>query len=436
MTVISRKCYQSIPDMKRPPIRTSNIDLTTADGTPMVNYGVIDLTFKLGTMTFHEEVIVADATNDMILGLDFLQSKHKCGLSFYNNTLEIDGHKLRTKAIETIEAGICKVAVAEGTIIPGRSEKFIMGKVRARGPVPQQALLEPARRSNAQRGLWAARSVVEVKKGMIPILVRNPMDEPVQLFKGQIAGILHPNPNCIEINMNDESNIIQTNKVQEHKKADKTETELPDHVMKLWQEGSKELREAESQQLKAVLSDYQHLFVGPETKLSTTDKIEHHIDTGNHPPIKQRARRLPVHKQEVAAKEIDNMLEEKIIRPSTSAWASPKVLVTKKDGSPRFCIDFRKLNDVTVKDSFPLPRTDECLDTLAGSKWFCSFDLNRAYWQVPVAEKDKPKTAFADRSGLYEFNVMPFGLCTAAQTFERLMTTVLTGLQGMNALCS
>ena len=434
MTVISRKCYLAIPEELRPPTKHTDIELSTVDGSPMTNHGAIDLRFKLGGITFQEEVMIADTTNDMILGLDFLQNKHRCGLTFYDNMIEIDGHRMKTKAIKTIKVAVCKVAVAEGTIIPSRSETFIMGRVKPRGGIPEQGLLEPARRSNAQRGLWAARSVVEVKDGKVPILVRNPLDEPIQLYKGQIAGILHPNPNCIELNTepgNAETSAqtVQVNRVQGVTKQQQETRELPEHVHKLWQEGKENLSEDESQQLKEVLHTYQHLFVGPDTKWTTTDKIEHHIETGDHPPIKQRARRLPVHKQEVAKEEIETMLEDKVIRPSNSAWASPIVLVTKKDGTPRFCIDFRKLNDITVKDSFPLPRTDECLDTLAGSKWFCSFDLNRAYWQVPVAEKDKPKTAFADRSGLYEFNVMPYGLCNAAPTFERLMSTVLTGLQ-------
>ena len=94
----------------------------------------------------------------------------------------------------------------------------------------------------------------------------------------------------------------------------------------------------------------------------------------------------------------------------------------------RFCVDYRKLNDVTRKDAYPLPRITECLDTLAGSKWFCCLDLASGYWQVPMAEKDKPKTAFTVGGGLYQFRVLPFGLCNAPATFERLMELVLSGL--------
>ena len=103
-------------------------------------------------------------------------------------------------------------------------------------------------------------------------------------------------------------------------------------------------------------------------------------------------------------------------------------MVEKKDGSKRFCVDYRRLNDVTLKDAYPLPRIDDPLDQLSGAQWFSCIDLNSGYWQVEVEERDRQKTAFASRRGLFEFKVMPFGLCNATATFERLIETVLAGL--------
>ena len=116
------------------------------------------------------------------------------------------------------------------------------------------------------------------------------------------------------------------------------------------------------------------------------------------------------------------------MKPSASPWASPIVLVTKKDGSTRFCVDYRKVNQVTRKDAYPLPRVDDTLDTLSGAKWFSTLDLISGYWQVEVAEKDIEKTAFCTPDGLFEFKVMPFGLCNALASFQRLMDLVLAGL--------
>ena len=142
----------------------------------------------------------------------------------------------------------------------------------------------------------------------------------------------------------------------------------------------------------------------------------------------QPPRRLPYSKRTAANQAITDMENQGIIDPSTSPWASPIVLVEKKDGSLRFCVDYRKLNNITVKDSYPLPRIDDTLDALGGSQWFSTLDLKSGYWQVEMDSNDKEKTAFVVTGGLWQFRVMPFGLCNTPTTFERLMDHVLVGL--------
>ena len=165
-----------------------------------------------------------------------------------------------------------------------------------------------------------------------------------------------------------------------------------------------------------------------------TNLVKHRIDTGSSPPIRQPVRRVAPHKREEASRLLKDMLDRKIIQPSSSPWASPIVLVPKKDGSVRFCIDYRKVNAVTRRDAYPLPRIDDTLDTLAGAKWFSTLDLVSGYWQVELEEQDKEKTAFCTQDGLFEFNVLPFGLCNGPATFQRLMDLVLTGLQWSSCL--
>ena len=162
--------------------------------------------------------------------------------------------------------------------------------------------------------------------------------------------------------------------------------------------------------------------------------MQHHIDTGNSPLIRQQPRRIPFPRRETVRKLLDEMLKKGIISPSKSPWGPPIVLVAKKDGSTRFCIDYRKVNSVTHKDAYPLPRVDDTLDTLVGSIWFSTIDLKSGYWQVEVAPEHQEKTAFCTQDGLFEFNVMPFGLCNAPATFQRLMDCVLASLQWSNCL--
>ena len=122
------------------------------------------------------------------------------------------------------------------------------------------------------------------------------------------------------------------------------------------------------------------------------------------------------------------MLDRGVIEPCQSNWASPVVLVTKKHGTTRFCVDYRKLNDVTRKDAYPLPWINDTLDALHSSKYFSTLDLYSGYWKIEMDQQDIDKTAFVTRQGLFQFTVMPFRFCNAPTTFERLMELVLKDL--------
>lgn len=151
-------------------------------------------------------------------------------------------------------------------------------------------------------------------------------------------------------------------------------------------------------------------------------------------PIKQPPRRVPLAFAEAEKECITQLEKQRVIRKSTSPWASPIVLVRKKNGKVRPCVDYRRLNAVTEPDAFPLPRIQDCLDSVAGSAIFSTFDLISGYQQIPMKESDIPKTAFVTKYGLYEFLTMPFGLMNAGARFQRLMEIVLQGLQWQSCL--
>ena len=158
------------------------------------------------------------------------------------------------------------------------------------------------------------------------------------------------------------------------------------------------------------------------------------VNTGDHPPIRQKAYRTPFAKKKDVEKQVAEMLALGVIRPSMSPWASPITLQPKKDGTSRFCIDFRRVNGVTKKDAHPIANIKEIFDQLGGAEVFSTLDLKSGYWQIPVAPNDREKTAFVCHLGLYEYNRLPFGLANAPAQFQRVMNYVLADMIGSYVL--
>ncbi|GBC25874.2 retroviral-like aspartic protease 1 [Rhizophagus irregularis DAOM 181602=DAOM 197198] len=190
-----------------------------------------------------------------------------------------------------------------------------------------------------------------------------------------------------------------------------------------------ELEENQYQSLHQLLDKNKDLFAKSLQELKQTPEGEHIIITEEVPPIKKRAYRTAPKENEFIESEINDMLEQGLIESSTSHWSFPVVVVKKKNGKLRFCVNYKPLNDITKKDNYPLPRIDELLDSLQDAQWFTTLDLALGYWQIKVRAEDQEKTAFITKFGTYEFKVMPFGLCNALATFQRTMDKVLHGIK-------
>ena len=194
-------------------------------------------------------------------------------------------------------------------------------------------------------------------------------------------------------------------------------------VLSSWGEGARD-------KLASVLSEYDDLFMKNKSDIGRCKIAKHRIELEPEAiPHREGARRMSPDKAAKANQEVQNLLALGLIQPSYSPWASGIVMVKKKSGELRFCCDFRPLNDVTVKDAFPLPRIDESLSRIANAKIFTSIDLAWAFWQIPLKKRDRRKTAFACELGLFEWRRMPFGLCNASATFQRSITRALQKIQ-------
>jgi len=189
------------------------------------------------------------------------------------------------------------------------------------------------------------------------------------------------------------------------------------------------------QNLAAVLRKNAEAFATSQLDLGYCADLQHDIDTGDALPIKQSPRRPPLSARQAEDDILNEMLNTGVIQPSNSPWSSPVCMVRKKDGSFRFCIDYRRMNAVTVKDAFPVPDVKDALDSLRGAKYFATVDLLSGYWQLGMTDRARERSAFCTRRGLYEFTRMPFGLANAPPTFCRLMHSVLHDLLYVICLC-
>uniref|UniRef100_A0AC34FI21 RNA-directed DNA polymerase n=1 Tax=Panagrolaimus sp. ES5 TaxID=591445 RepID=A0AC34FI21_9BILA len=182
--------------------------------------------------------------------------------------------------------------------------------------------------------------------------------------------------------------------------------------------------------LRQLVEKYNLAFAVTDDEFGRTSVCEHTIDTGDARPIKQPARPVPLPMKHEIKSLIDSLRNQKAIEESSSEWNSPLVLVRKKDGTVRICVDYRRLNDVTRKDAYPLPNQDALLMSLKGKKIFTALDMVSGYFQIPMAASDKHKTAFSALGKLWQFLVLPQGLATSPAAFSRMMEVVFGDLVG------
>ncbi|KAG5891946.1 hypothetical protein JTB14_002222 [Gonioctena quinquepunctata] len=355
------------PSFARTPerIEPTTWKLRTATGEPATVYGELPIEIILGSTKVKHQALVADIEDDAIIGMDIMNSRG-FELDFKDGVLRVNGEEL---VLHGRSEELIRVLLAEDVSVPERAETILEARLDGSASSGDVVMFEPKLHDEKiGRGIALGKTLLRADK-FVPVRVMNVNYFPVTLKKGTILG------HC-------STRKISCHLFQRHKPA-------------------------QQPKLRDLVKKYQDIFDTGQGKGGRTNVVQHKIDTGGARPIRQSARRLPLAKKEEADKIVSDMGKEGVIEPSDN---------------------YRQLNNVTKKDSYPLPRIDDTLDTLAGSTIFSTLDLKSGYWQVELAQEDREKTAFTIGSGLWQFTVMPFGLCNAPATFERLMETVLKGL--------
>lgn len=401
----------------------STSEIFDVNGNSIMAMGSVTLQIKLGQVIFKQIFIVCNITQDGILGQDFLLKQVR----------KVDYRRmvLNTNDDQEIQCWIggkanmvCRVEVKDTITIPPRSSMLLPVEVPGSAFLTDYGYVEGKCKTPKQ--ILTVPGIIETQQLTPVINVVNYGDTEVTLQKNESVG-------TCESYMEGNLEVEQIRAVQVGQ-THTVDTGFPEHLNDLLKRSSENLDEDQKKALTSLLRTYGDVFSRTGDDIGRTSLVTHRINTGNAIPIRQRSRRMPLGKQEMEKTEVKRMLEKGVIEPSRSPWASNIVLVLKKNGQPRFCVDYRMLNEITKKDAYPLPRVDECLDSLAGAQWFSSMDLNSGFWQIGMAPEDKEKTAFLTSLGLYQFTVMPFGLANSPSTFERLMENVLRGLQWQELL--
>ena len=435
---------------------------TTANATPLNIIGQIELEIKLKHVTTH---IIADVATNLItkllLGNNWINSHHvhlfgdqQC-LTIPDST----GQPVRIPYTEPSHVQYPAI-LANQITLPPRSQRLVDIKTQLANSI--NLIFEPSEHLSTKL-VFIPHTLLNVSNNTTQILIMNAQDRERTLSKNTKLGTILQDPDLTEcvtlIQPATMRSLTASEKRIAHTHArttiftintdQKTENAQPrcEECNEYFLSGNdlqKHLRaKCYSEQIRNHIIECTNHIENPNQRSMIRDILWRHkilfdptpsiidiapqvaIRTGDHPPVYSKQYPTPERDQLTKQEETRKLLERGQIEESTSPWSSPVVLVKKKDKTMRFCIDYRRLNAITVKDAFPLPRIEEIFDQLSDAIYFTKFDFKSGYFQVPLSKKDRPKTAFSTRDNHYQFTVLPQGITNGPATFQRIINHIL-----------
>ncbi len=409
-TIVSSKVYDRMVEGDRPELRRSAC-LRGADGSLIKEKGKAPFKLTLGPLEIVSEAIVADIEDDALLGYDVLSggSKGPADILMSRNVIVLDGQEVpcvqKRRPLETR-----KVIVADDVKIPGNSEALVDVYVERvdDDDVDEEVdyLVEPLDGFQEKYQLVMASTLVDINSAATcHVRLLNPFPDERCLRQDAEIGKAEKIERIVTVISSEEDSGQARNLSKVRRVATSVinnvrsntcvnsvpEEQVPAHLKELHISATKGKSQHVKETVAGLLHKYSDTFSKDDWDIGLTHLAEHPIKTENAAPVKQRPRRVPLAYADEEKKAIEDLLKKGVIQKSTSPWASPIVLVKKKSGAIRPCVDYRRVNALVKPDGFPLPRVQDCLDAVSGSTLFSSFDLTSGYFQIPLKTEDIPK---------------------------------------------
>ena len=411
ISLIHERVFKALKN--RPKLNRTSVHLQTAGHTSLNALGSINLDIKIGGAEMTQQfIVVRELNHNIILGLDWMK-QNSVRMYFDLRLMRIQG-KHYCKLEEDIHIART-VRMQHNVVLKPNSGTICYGKVREHPNIKVGSIFDVSQIEcgfmQDEPGLQVINSVAKLSKNRtVPLFIVNNTNK---FYK------IHRHGLVARISSADDSDVCSVNSIFGNVQKSVNSVNMQDL----------DVSDQYRKRVENLILRNKDLFATNDSELGHTHTVKMKIDTGDHKPIKLRPYRTPIQNRKVIDKAVDEMLDAGVIKKSRSPWSFPVVIVDKKDGSKRFCVDFRKLNQITKKNSFPLPLIDDILALLNKSRFFTSLDLKSGYWQIAMDETDMEKTAFTvPGKGHYEWLKMPFGLSNAPALFQELMTYVLDGL--------
>ena len=456
---------------KTPPMRGAN-------GRPLQTVGVTTLHVRVGTEGDRQQFIVCEQLAvDVILGCQFcdqyveaIRPRDRTVVLNDRSVVPIEQMSIsrakraaqgkpeaQSLATPKKENPDIKLRVSRPAVIQPGTQAWVNVQCPSTGVI----YIEPRETLYERQGCIAANGVAQVKpRQQFRILVANFSEIPQELRKGQVVAYSKPHPEFIvDTSMNmvrvlgvhDNADVSAPVRSMKRVAKENKAEYLARSVQDLHEKQAKQPKEGEEEkpmtadevdlsgvdekyhaEIRRMLHKHASMWSGKLGEINTT---RHAIDLkpGSRPSAVPPYRAGPK-TRELEKAEVERQLKEGVIEPAQSEWASPVVFAPKGDGTLRFCVDYRRLNEATLKDSYPIPKMDECIDSLGDAKIFSTLDCNAGYWQILLREEDREKTTFTCHAGTYQYIRMPFGLTNAPATFQRTLDILLSKFKWQSCL--